>query len=86
MPIQWVNAKDIMEIHNKTNTTNHLTYTKAIEVKEKCIELYEKEFGHVERFNKNLIPLDWYETYFGTGLLCKKGKEHKKGTSKAATN
>ena len=39
-----------MEIHNKTNTTNPLTYTKAIEVKEKCIELYEKEFGHVEHF------------------------------------
>lgn len=79
MPIQWVNAKDIMEIHNKTNTINQLTYMKAIEIKKKCIALYEEEHGPVELFDKNLIPLDWYETYFGKGLLCKNNKSRGKG-------
>lgn len=79
MPIQWVNAKNIMEIHNKTNTTNPLTYVKAIEIKKKCIKFYEEEHGPVELFDKNLIPLDWYETYFGTGLLCKNSKVRGKG-------
>lgn len=39
MPIQWVNAKDIMEIHNKTNTTNPLTYGKAIEIKKEVYSI-----------------------------------------------
>lgn len=78
MPIKWVNAKDIMEIHNETNTTNPLTYGKAIQIKKKCIQLYEQEYGPVELFNKDLIPLDWYETYFGTGLLCRNSKSKMK--------
>ncbi|MEF2782775.1 MAG: hypothetical protein U0N20_06745 [Clostridium sp.] len=77
MPIQWVNAKDIMRIHNEVNTDHPLIYPKAIEIKKKCIELYEQEHGPVELFNKDLIPLDWYENYFGKGLLIK----NKKSTS-----
>lgn len=74
MPIQWVNATDIMNIHNDCNPTNRIGYNKARAIKKRCIEMHEEEFGKKELYDSKHIPLDWYERYFGTGLLSKKKK------------
>lgn len=79
MAIRWVNAMDIQRIHNEANPDNKIGYNKAKEIKHKCREFYERDFGKVELFNKNLIPLDWYEHYFGSGVSTK--KKCKKDTS-----
>ena len=81
MAITWVNAKDIMDTHNKVNKKHQLTHRKALEIKKRCKDLYEKEHGKVEMWNDDLIPLDWYETYFGNGLLIKNKKKKDTSTS-----
>ncbi len=73
MPIQWVNAMDIKRIHDQRNPNNHIGYNKAREIKKRCIERYEEEFGKVELYDNKHIPLEWYERYYGSGLSTKKG-------------
>ena len=82
MAIIWVNAKDIKRIHDEKNPNNPLGYNRAREIKKKCIEYYERDFGKVELFDTKLIPLDWYERYFGNGLI----KNKKKKDTSTATN
>lgn len=76
MPIKWVSAKDIKEIHDKKNPDNPLGYHKARAIKKRCIDLYEAEFGKVELYNKNLIPLEWFERYYGYYFSVKKKIRH----------
>lgn len=65
MIAKYVNGKQIMEMHNERNPQNKIGYQTALKIKKLCRELYEKEHGIVYLYDENVIPLSWYEAYFG---------------------
>ena len=81
MTIVWVSAKDIKDIHDEKNPDNPLGYHKARAIKKECIKRYHEEFGEVERYDSRLIPLEWYERYFGQRFSTKNKKKKDTSTS-----
>lgn len=66
MPIaKFISTTDIMDIHNEINPENKISYKMALRIRKMCRQKYEEEFGKVELYDDNLIPLSWYERYFG---------------------
>ena len=80
MPIaRFINSQDLMRIHNERNPHRKITYKTARWMKKYCREQYEKEYGKVVLYDDRVIPLAWYEMYFGEDAFSPK-KAKKKDT------
>lgn len=66
MPIaRFIDGKGIQKLYNEQNPDHKIGYTKACGIKKECRKKYEEEFGEVKLHDENLIPLSWYELYYG---------------------
>ncbi len=76
MPARYINAVQIMHLHNEANPHNPISYGTALQMKKNCIKLHDEEFGKVQLYSKKLIPFSWYEYYYGeSAFSCKKSKK-----------
>lgn len=76
--IEYVSAKDIQRIHNDANPQHPISYCKARAIKEECKRRYEAENGPVFLYSEKLIPLVWYQTYFGVEGMTPRPPKKKK--------
>lgn len=77
---KFINGMDIQRLYNEQNPDHPIGYAKACTVKKMCRKKYEEEYGKVTLHDDDLIPLSWYETYFGEDAFDPRKKRKKKDT------